>query len=88
MYENPTFQTGYFLGSKKIGNPASNGKGTHLNINFFAKELWRRVGVDQKSSSIFVVATRTMHLPKFRLDNVDPTNKTRSGANPIKLFIP
>ena len=47
-------------------------KSLYLNINFFAEELWRRVGVDQESTSGFVAFTGPMMFAELGLDNVDP----------------
>jgi hypothetical protein len=58
-------------------------KSLYLYVNFFAEKLWRRVGVDQKSTSGFVVATRPMHFTELGFHNVDPGNpRKKINQNP------
>ncbi len=56
---------------KEVSNHFSSTRFFYLDIDFFAKELGRRISVDQKTTSGFVVATWPMHLAKLGLNDVD-----------------
>jgi hypothetical protein len=48
----------------------------HLDVDFFAEELRRGVGVDEQPPAGLVAATRPVKLAELRFDNVDPVKQS------------